>query len=528
MFDFFTKFWTTDGFMPHQHCYVLERGTFWLAVFSDLLIAAAYFSIPYALWILVKQREDLIHRKLFYLFAAFIFLCGVTHVFGMVGMWYPLYRIDAVIRLLTGIVSLVTSVILWRALPVILQFPSKAQMEAALVEANHQEVLREKEAASNRMKSEFLANMSHEIRTPLNGVIGMLDVLTQSNLTDRQNECVQVALDASERLLVIINDVLDLSKIEAGKLQFNHADFMLKEVAAEVMDLLRMQADEKRLSFPLQIGDGVPAMVHGDSARISQILINLLSNAIKFTREGGVTLRIERVEQTDDALTLDLAVQDTGIGIPQDRLDAIFEAFTQQDSSIQKHFGGTGLGLTIASRLCQLMGGELMVSSEVGVGSTFTARVKLQPAQAKAAPASPYTNGHAPDAGQTPHWTVLLVEDSAANRSVLQRMIENEAYSVVTAETAEQAWQLTQERTFDLMLIDVRLPGIDGLEFTRRYRAFERENRNRSCPMVGLSAQAMREDIEAGIEAGMDAYLTKPVRRNELLRMLDRFRLASE
>jgi signal transduction histidine kinase/CheY-like chemotaxis protein len=377
-----------------------------------------------------------------------------------------------------------------------------------------EDALRRAEEAS-RLKSEFLANMSHEIRTPLNGVVGMTEILSRSNLSPRQMESVQTISTSAESLLRIINDILDLSKVEAGKLTVEPAPFNIRELLNGVLDLQSKPASEKGLKLSVRVKEGSEENLVGDAARIRQIVTNLVSNAVKFTERGSVEVKAETFESDGD-LMLRVDVVDTGIGIDPARLPELFDPFTQADGSTTRTYGGTGLGLAIVKQLCELMGGWAGGESEPGSGSSFWAVIEVQPAEEHlvVSPDRPVKSVHLP-AGLR----ILLVEDNAVNQLVGIRLLEAEKCAVTVAQDGAEAVELFRRGQWDLVLMDVHMPGMDGLEATRTMRTLE-TGRLRRTPIVAMTADAMEREVRRAMEAGMDGFLSKPVRSAELREVL--------
>ncbi len=387
--------------------------------------------------------------------------------------------------------------------------------------------------AASRAKSEFLANMSHEIRTPMNGVLGMVDVLLQGPLDDEQREHMQVIRSSSETLLQVINDVLDFSKVEAGQLVLHPVRFNLRECMEGGVRTFELRAREKGLALSISIAPDVPIEVVGDDRRFLQILFNLVGNAIKFTERGGVSVSVEVAGGGDadqrlrpDCVPIVLSVSDTGIGIQPDMQHQIFEAFAQADGSTSRRFGGTGLGLAIVRRLAGLMGGHVRVESIPGKGSIFRFTAQFERAADESAAGKIESEagvviGGKPDAvPPAAGLRVLVAEDNAINQRVLTRILSSRGHEVRIAGTGGEVIDAWRAGRFDLLLMDVQMPEMDGLEATRRIRS-EEKGTGRRIPIFALTANATIGDREVCVDAGMDGYFTKPVQTAKIVALLD-------
>lgn len=411
------------------------------------------------------------------------------------------------------------------------------QLQVSIERAN----LMTKEAMlSNQAKSEFLANMSHEIRTPMNGIIGFADILMDEELSEQQKEYVEIIKVAANNLLTLINDILDFSKIEAGKLEAEAVDFSLESLLKDITYLMKPLAQKKGVKFEVEYANDLPENMRTDPVRVRQCLFNLLSNAMKFTSEGHVLLRLsptnglEGKPQDSNRHFVKFEVKDTGIGIPKDKMESIFDAFSQVDGSTTRKYGGTGLGLAITRELTRLLGGEIYLKSEIGEGSTFyiiipvtlpsaTGQLKEQSQEQPQAESQPeiFSENHPPcdeSAVKTLSGRVLVADDNKTSEVLSSLLLKKLGLDVVCVADGQEAVDKATTESFDLILMDMQMPTVDGYEATKRLR-----EKGVKSPIIAVTAHALEGDRNKCLEAGCSDYVAKPINRDRLYEIVRKY-----
>lgn len=540
------QFFSSNYMAPHGFCFMWMPEILWLHIVADILIALSYFSIPLALWRFAKKRPDIPFNKVFVLFATFITLCGLTHLFSIFVLWQPYYGIQGLLMLATGIVSAATAILVWRILPAAMTLPSPSELSqmnnrlsrayeetekqvherTAELEAANAELVaaRQKADEASRAKTEFLANMSHEIRTPMNVVVGLANILSESRpLTVKQEKYIDTMRNSADALMSLLDDLLDIARIESDQYRFEKVPTNLARLVGEAVSIMEVRANEKNLAIDFEIADEV--LFHqaymADPKRCRQIVFNLCMNAIKFTEKGAVTVRLAREGGTVQGFdNIVLTVTDTGIGIVPEKRQVIFEKFVQADNSINRKHGGTGLGLAITKTLVEQMNGTIAVTSAVDEGSVFIINLPME--QASTEPASAPSETSAPRPAQIEKDVslkkkILLVEDYEPNVLVASVFLDQHGYDYEVATNGIDAVERFKQGGLDLILMDVQMPGKNGWDATTDIRDYEQAKNLTAIPIIGMTAHAYIEDQKNCLRVGMNDYISKPYTADEMV-----------
>jgi signal transduction histidine kinase/CheY-like chemotaxis protein len=520
---FFNNLFDTSSYPARWNCGSWTPVEGWLHIGSDIAIFLAYFAIPVTLVYFVWKRKDVPFYGIFFLFAAFILSCGTGHLLEAVIFYYPIYRIAGLLKLFTAVISWFTIIALCRIIPKLLELPG-------IISSN--DILKKADAA----KSEFLANMSHEIRTPMTAILGYTDLLVEdrdaSMPPDQRNELVQTIRRNGHHLLNIINDILDLTKIEAGKVSFEQVRCSPVAIIEEVEKMLRNKAELKKIKLQIQYHSLLPESINTDPTRFRQILMNLLGNAIKFTDKGSIQLGVNF--KTQEPAHLEFNITDTGIGISAEEQKRLFQPFSQADASTTRKFGGTGLGLMISKKLAQLMGGDvIIVSSRPSVGSHFRFTLPTGSLEGvKMLVPTEDANGVKSISSTTPpdpklplsDYRILLAEDGPDNQRLITFMLKKVGAQITVVENGKFALNAAikaQEfqQPFHVILMDMQMPVLDGYNATYQLRT-----QGYDLPIIALTAHAMSGDREKCLSAGCDEYTTKPIDRQHLVDLITSLR----
>ncbi|MFN6513774.1 MAG: ATP-binding protein [Nostoc sp. CreGUA01] len=532
---FLTDTLHSDGFIPHGHCYLWKTGLVWLHIISDATIAFAYYSIPFLLIYFISKRQDVPFNRIFVLFGAFIVACGTGHLIDIWTLWYPYYWISGCLKAVTAIISIYAAFALASLMPQALMLPSPAQLEAInrtlsteIVERKRieQELRKAEEVAKNssQAKSEFLANMSHELRTPLNGILGYTQILQRTeSLTEKGRKGLGIIYQCGSHLLTLINDVLDLSKIEARRLELYAVDFYLPAFIDSVTEICRIRAEQKVIGFHIELDPNLPTGIHADEKRLRQVLINLLSNAMKFTQEGSVSFKVQVTGRESNAngqtnYKIRFLVIDTGTGIKPEQAEKIFQPFEQVGTQ-KRQSEGTGLGLAISQKIVLLMGGQIQVQSTLGQGSTFSFEAEFPESKDWAKVSRVVDQGTIIGyLGQ--RRTILIADDKWENRSVIVNLLEPVGFTVVEASQGQEAWEQALAHKPDLIITDLVMPILNGFDLINRLR---KSKQFQEIAIIASSASVFAIDQHKSIDVGADAFLPKPVEAETLLEMLRQF-----
>ncbi len=375
---------------------------------------------------------------------------------------------------------------------------------------------------ANKTKTTFLAHVGHEIRTPMNAILGMSEILLETELSSDQEQYVKTINNAGSVLLALINDLLDLSKIESGFFHIDTIKFSPTQVISQVQEIMQKGVNDKRLELLIEISPEVKKFYAGDPSRLMQIFINLVGNAIKFTEQGTITVKAEVGKSIDNLDELVFSVRDSGIGIQQDQLEKIFESFVQADNSIFRKYGGTGLGLTISKKLVNLMHGEIWPESKVGAGSTFFFTLPLKVCHEQFSDAEKVKNSIDVNSIKNRPLKILLVDDSFDNRLIIKTFFKKYPYMIDEASDGRDAIELFTHKEYDVVLMDMNMPILDGYEATKIIRKWERANKKRARPIIALTAYGLKQELELSLAAGCTEHITKPIRKDTLLKYIER------
>ncbi len=544
-----TAFWSflsTEGFEPYGQSLIWRADLLWLYVASYSTIAISCFICASTLFVATYRHKESFFLSPLAAFGAFMAAMGLLQIVILSSFWVPVYGVAALVSAVAGVLSCVAVFSLLRLTPRLAMDPSVASLEEKNDVLAHE--IRERERAeralrdandalearvltrtneleqrnkelvaaqcqaekSNRAKSEFLATMSHEVRTPMNGVMGMLDLLRDDELSIEQGEIVDRASNATEGLLAVINDILDYSKLEVGSVKLSNQRFSPRTVLEGAVLLLEGQAERKGLELNMDISEEVPETMIGDAARFRQVLLNLIGNAVKFTEAGKVEVRMGHHALGPEESQLNVTVRDTGVGIERELQKQLFKQFFQGDASVSRRYGGAGLGLAISKQLVELMGGAMDVTSEPGKGSAFRFSVRYK-ADLSAGAQLARASAAAREASRL---RILVAEDNETNRFHLQHLLGRAGHQVDVVENGVMAIAAAEKSTYDLILMDIFMPEMDGTMAAQTIRKMQ--GPSSGSPIVAITANAMVGDREHYLSKGMDEYVAKPIDPNTL------------